>query len=345
MSLMRLLSLPIIGFLLTTSLGSETIQAQSIRLKELWTIDGQTSETDALGTPGNIVFDRKGGVYFLDRQVGVIRHLDSEGNRRPDIGRSGSGPGEFGRGSHRMTFNPTRDTLFVLDYPNSRIIWFTGDHFLQNGSIPVGGNRITPGISHGLVVRRNDFVLTGAAADNHIVHRFSREGAWSGSEIALIDYENGIDGNHPSPSLKTQFNRGQLVPIPRGYWFVLNTPYTMVRVMDGIETHRLTDPFIEAPWERYVRTTPNRYEVDNYPGTWLAERVGSDRFLVVVGRPREPNIIDIRSIHDGQLLSRTVIPLDGFQILGAACEVTSTCRIGLFNHRTATMKIVSLEIP
>jgi hypothetical protein len=322
--------------------SNATLYAQSIRLVERWTYRGDAVESDIIGSPGNIVFDRNGGVLFLDRQAGVIRRFDREGNRLPNIGRIGAGPGEFGRGSHQLAFNPSLDTLFTLDYPNGRIVWYTGAGYDRHGSIPISGNHLRPQISHRIQVLRESFLITGAAVDNQIVHRYSRSGVLLDSAIELIDYKSGIGGNYPSPGLKLQFNRGQVVPFPGGYWFVLNTPYTLVRMVNGRENLRMTDSFIEPPWERYVRTTQDRYEVDHYPGTWLAGPVGADRFMVMVARPRQPSILDVRSLADGRLLSRTVISYEGYQIEGFDCAVLTNCFIGIYNHKDGIFKTLQI---
>jgi hypothetical protein len=68
----------------------------------------------------------------------------------------------------------------------------------------------------------------------------------------------------------------------------------------------------------------------------------ADRFMVMVARPRQPNILDIRSMADGRLLSRTVITNEGYQIKGFDCAVITNCFIGIYNHKDGILKTLQI---
>jgi hypothetical protein len=78
------------------------------------------------GEISRLAEDRHGGIYVLDRQVTEIRHFDRTGEFLGTIGRSGEGPGEYGRRSLGMVVDPA-GVLHMHDWGNGRIVRFAED--------------------------------------------------------------------------------------------------------------------------------------------------------------------------------------------------------------------------
>ena len=81
-------------------------------------------QPDVFGSIAALVADEDGNVYIADGQAREIRVFDPAGRHLRNIGRSGSGPGEF-RYLNSMAW--LADTLLVLDPGNARIQRFTID--------------------------------------------------------------------------------------------------------------------------------------------------------------------------------------------------------------------------
>jgi hypothetical protein len=88
----------------------------------------------ALDGPEHLIFgevsrmteDRHGGIYVLDGQVPELRHFDRNGQFLGPVGRSGGGPGEYGRRSLGMVVD-SAGVLYLHDWANRRIVRFTVD--------------------------------------------------------------------------------------------------------------------------------------------------------------------------------------------------------------------------
>lgn len=70
-----------------------------------------------IGQIADLVVDRSGAVYAVDRQASEVHIVDTSGGIR-SIGRQGTGPGEFSR---PQTLARRGDTLFVVDGGNGRL--------------------------------------------------------------------------------------------------------------------------------------------------------------------------------------------------------------------------------
>lgn len=86
----------------------------------------QGPEELMFGDVSRLAEDPDGGIYVLDAQLPVIRHFDRTGKSLGTVGRSGSGPGEYGRLSLGMVVDPS-GTLYVHDWSNGRIVRFTAE--------------------------------------------------------------------------------------------------------------------------------------------------------------------------------------------------------------------------
>ncbi|HLF80567.1 MAG TPA: 6-bladed beta-propeller [Anaerolineales bacterium] len=88
--------------------------------------------------PSEITVDPNGLLFVTDFDAKTILVLDSMGSVLRTIGRSGAGPGEFGRPRGARVL---QDTLRVLDDENGRIALFTSDgQFIRVEPMPQGAN-------------------------------------------------------------------------------------------------------------------------------------------------------------------------------------------------------------
>jgi hypothetical protein len=105
----------------------------TITLQELWRIGGYSeSEDEFFGVINQVIADRDGNIYVLDRQLSEVKAYSPGGTYLRTIGREGEGPGEF-RQPLDMFFLPD-GKLGVLQLAPGRIVTFTtegdpaGDH-------------------------------------------------------------------------------------------------------------------------------------------------------------------------------------------------------------------------
>ncbi|MEX2362018.1 MAG: 6-bladed beta-propeller [Balneolaceae bacterium] len=85
--------------------------------------------------------DRKGNIYLPDHSSVTIRVLNPEGKHLYNIGRQGSGPGEFGRIS---AIDIYENELVVYDGSNQRIVRFSTMGDPLSVEVPDGEPRLSP---------------------------------------------------------------------------------------------------------------------------------------------------------------------------------------------------------
>ena len=118
------------GVVRVTNTGpTEWADTSGWRLVEERTISGDEGTPGELTDISGIAADAAGNVYVMQRKPAVIKAYGPDGAWLRDIGREGSGPGEFESGM----FGIIGDTLFVQDSNNSRLTTFlTSGQFLSS---------------------------------------------------------------------------------------------------------------------------------------------------------------------------------------------------------------------
>jgi hypothetical protein len=108
------------------NLAAQEEGAPGIHLEFVRQIGGDDrDEATLFFLPLDAVADPEGNLYVLDSRRPAIRKYDRQGRHLIDIGREGSGPGEFDRA---ITLNYGRDGhLYVSDFRNHRIMVFAPD--------------------------------------------------------------------------------------------------------------------------------------------------------------------------------------------------------------------------
>ena len=94
-------------------------------------------EAYMIGQVSDIALGRDGSLYVFDGQVPVVRHYDASGKFMGQVGRSGSGPGEYRSASGVATLPDGR--LIVWDTGNWRVnVYAANGHFLTQWITPSG---------------------------------------------------------------------------------------------------------------------------------------------------------------------------------------------------------------
>ena len=133
-----------------------------------------------IGNPRAIAIGHDGVIYVLDQQVPVIRAYGPTGNHLQDIGREGSGPGEYKRPGSIAKLHDGR--LLVRDPGNGRIAVFgQDDEYVGQLWYPGGFN-----------TSRRLFVDTAGGAHSMVLTNYGKA-PWDWEYgLARIDADDGI---------------------------------------------------------------------------------------------------------------------------------------------------------
>jgi len=71
--------------------------SQTAHLRELWRVGDSEDDGEIFGEIADVVTDKEGNVFLLDRQTVDVRMFSREGKYLRSFGREGEGPGEFRR--------------------------------------------------------------------------------------------------------------------------------------------------------------------------------------------------------------------------------------------------------
>ncbi len=130
---------------------------RTVELAERWRI-GADDEDVLLGVVADVLTDRAGNLYLLDRQLCEIQILSPEGEYIRTVGREGDGPGEFRR-PRGLMFN-TDSTLCVVRRMPGELVLLTRDGE-SAGTIPPA---LPEGEAATMLALQN-----GALRDGHLV--------------------------------------------------------------------------------------------------------------------------------------------------------------------------------
>lgn len=206
---------------------------------QVWSSDVQLKEDLVIGVldgPAELMFgdvsrlaeDLHGGIYVLDAHGPEIRHFDRTGQFIGTVGRSGEGPGEYGRLSLGMVVD-SAGVLHMHDWGNGRIVRFT-----EEGRALDSWTLDSPFLTTG----RGTWVYTDASSRLLITTRVNAESA-----LVVLQDARVVD-TLTVPQLQEKFQeRGGPYLIesywtwhPEGYFVVgVNDEYSFeVRRPDGV---------------------------------------------------------------------------------------------------------------
>lgn len=219
------------------------------------------AEEYMLGEIADIVLGRDGSLYVFDGQVPTIRHYDASGKYLRNIGRSGSGPGEY-RSVSGLAVAPD-GRLMLWDTGNWRInVYAANGDFISQWATPSGmSGGGTAQYSRAIMVDTSGTIITRKTIlDFRSTDR--RPTIW------LRFRPNGtpLDTIHepPSPALGTLSARADRVSV--------------------------TDPVPFAPI-RMVAMSPLGYLVAGYPSRYAFEIHQPDGQVVSVRREVKPEAV------------------------------------------------------
>ncbi|CAM2011596.1 6-bladed beta-propeller [Acanthopleuribacter pedis] len=89
-----------------------------------------------LESPSDLMMDKQGRLYVLDRGAKTVFVWDADGRYRTNLGREGQGPGEFTFKSSRCMLSYDGETLFVVDSDAGKIHHFVDLEYQQTRKKP-----------------------------------------------------------------------------------------------------------------------------------------------------------------------------------------------------------------
>lgn len=134
------------------------------------------AEEYVLGEIADVALGKDGSLYVFDRQVPVVRHYDASGKFLRNIGRAGSGPGEYRSASGIATMPDGR--LLVWDTGNWRInVYSASGDALTQWTTPSGmSGGGTAQYSRAIFVDTSGMVITRKAT--HDFRSLSQRTLW-----------------------------------------------------------------------------------------------------------------------------------------------------------------------
>ncbi|MCH8559042.1 MAG: 6-bladed beta-propeller [Balneolia bacterium] len=253
----------------------------------------------------------QGDVIVVDLNQSILHRFSESGELTQVASREGRGPGEVGHPSY-ITKTTSGEELMILDHGNQLIHEFSLSDFAHAGS-----HNIDYFLS---------FLSRAAATDNYLALIGSKDGSdylihlydpESHEHVAsfgdFIDWDaTGIDTI--SPMLRTQLYTGSVINAGQNLIVNIDAPY-IIRKYDAGQNiiWEVEDDVFQKPWEEHVEVTAENYRVGMYPRISTMKPLDETSFLVqyvITEGDREDwkHWIDIRSVADGELQQRFMLP-------------------------------------
>lgn len=287
------------GLIIVPLVAAVPTMAQVREVLTVGALDGNPAYV--FGEIQDLAVDDAGNIYVLDGQERNVRVFGPNGSHKQTVGRSGSGPGEYGAPQAILVHH---DSLLVLDPANLRITTYTiGDSLLY-----AGDSRIPFPVYDFCMVADRLFVL------GHHEDRFVHE-------LRLPDLEQTRSFAEPTavhPMVRSTEYRyldcGRDVLVPYGSAWGRLAAYSP----DGDPRWELT----LTDFQQVVITTrPNAVRYSYPESGWYHSMLGmiqlGDTLVVQVGRvereqrisPRDaPNVTWVGFATDGRELWRRRVP-------------------------------------
>lgn len=282
---------------------SSQAHSQDVQFRFDKKFDIETDGSPLLGEISDVVFDNQGFFYLLDNGNKQIHKFGTDGEFVQSFGREGRGPGEFTRASNSIVYDEEKSNVYILDYPNARIVGYntvTAEHTTINlqstSAIPI--NKLT--------FFNGDLMLLGSHQnENNMIHLLDAEGETTDSFGDFINFDNFMYNSNGKQQLSQVFasshNEKLLV--------TLAAP-NRVKIYDkNLKLVReFEDELLPIPWETHMTMEPGRYSSTFYSMSSNNQIMSDDLYLfqwTEIVDPEGPisiNYLELRDLRNGDLI-------------------------------------------
>jgi hypothetical protein len=222
------------------------------------------TEINGSDTPiGHIIdakFDENNNLYLLDDSQQLVHIFNQDGDFKLSVGGQGRGPGEFLNASAGFTIDDSQSKLYLIDYPNSRVLSLDIEHFSDHEVIPL---RNSTAISTNKLLYFSDglLFLGSHQHNNKMIHRLTKDGDIKESFGEFLDFDSFFHNNMGKMQLSqvSASRLGNLMLVG------LAAPNIFKLYDENFELIRsFTDNTLPKPWISHMTMEPTRYRSKFY---------------------------------------------------------------------------------
>ncbi|MGF1671752.1 MAG: 6-bladed beta-propeller [Balneolaceae bacterium] len=281
-----------------------SLLAQTITLELMYSIDIKNQGDLILGEIGAGLLDNNNQVFLVDNGNKKVHHFDSAGKIKHSFGGEGRGPGEFLNAAGASLSSDSK-TLYLLDYPNARVVLFETDTGTHKKTINFQSTTLVP--INDLIEFNGKMILLGShQGKDQMLNVININGETEYSLGEFIDFNNFIHNN----SGKMQLSVVHASIFEDLLLVSLAAPNRMKLYDSDLNVLReFEDDLLPKPWEKHMIMRPDRYRTTFY-SMGLANQILSDEtylfYWLEVIDPKIPEVkkhLELRSLKDGKKLA------------------------------------------
>lgn len=279
-------------------------QSPSLKLTEMHNLND--NEGVVLGEIAAAVFGVDQSLYLLDNSQNSIHKFDNNGKYLFSFGREGRGPGEFLRASDTMALDIVNNQIYVLDYPNGRIVIYDGLTGEHENTIRLESTTAIP--LNQLFVFNGRLLLLGSHLDEDLmVHEINQEGVTVQSLGEFINFNNFVHNNNG----KMQLSQVHASSLGDTLMIGLAAP-NRIKLFDSdlLLINEIENDDLPRPWESHMTMQPGRYRSTFYSASFGNQILSDEYYLYFrseVLNPEGPEIVfhaELRNLTNASIVDQ-----------------------------------------
>ncbi|MCH8569344.1 MAG: 6-bladed beta-propeller [Balneolales bacterium] len=252
-----------------------------------------------------------GDVVVVDLNRSVLHRFSDSGELTQVASRQGRGPGEVGHPAY-ISKTASGDALLILDNGNQLVHEFSLSDFSHLNSRKI--DFLISALSRASVIDGYLALVGSKEGSDELIHLYDFQNFGHAASFAeFIDWDaTGIETINPM--IRSQLYTGSVIGSGQNLIVNIDAPY-IIRKYDSEQNvvWEVEDAVFEKPWDRHIKVTPEQYSVGMYSRIWTMKPLDQSSFLVqyvVMEGSRDDweYWIDVRSVADGNLMQRFMLP-------------------------------------